>query len=135
MYTTKISNSKNHILLVSEYVSPDPNWKEKASCKNSDVSTFFPNTSSPSKLQLNKAFALCKRCPVAAYCMHEALLCYNNGIWAHSTEFQRKYYLKYIIKNGATDVTLEDAANFYKDLSDSEFYSTRKLQKVLSTEN
>jgi len=131
MYTTKISPLKSAIAIISDYVSPKTNWREQAACKNAQVNLYFPISKSPSKVELTKAFFYCKSCPVAAYCMHEALLCSHHGIWAHSTQAQRKYFLKLLSQKGVEDITLEIAQSFYNELcSNDEDFSKKFIRKL-----
>lgn len=131
MYTTKISPLKSAISIISDYVSPKNNWREHAACKDADVNLYFLNTTSPSKVQLSKAYFYCKSCPVAAYCMHEALLCSHHGIWAHSTQPQRKYFLKLLSQKGIQDITLQIAQDFYNELSSNDEDFSKKFIKKL----
>lgn len=131
MYTTKVSPLKSAIAIISNYVPPKNNWRDQAACKDAAVGVFFPAATTPTRTQLLAAYTYCKNCPVAAYCMHEALLCSHHGIWAHSTQAQRKYFLKLLSQKGVEDITLEIAESFYKELcSNDEDFSKKIVRKL-----
>jgi WhiB family redox-sensing transcriptional regulator len=62
-------------------------WHDVAACRDLDVRLFFPEEGAGSPL----ALAVCRRCPVRAACLAEALSSPGIlGIWGGTTEQQRR---------------------------------------------
>lgn len=63
------------------------NWTEYAACVDVDPELFFPvNTSAPCRSQIERAKAVCTRCPVRSECLERALETPKGyriyGVWA-----------------------------------------------------
>lgn len=74
-----------------DFLHPDVQERSKAACKGKDTEFFFPT----SALGINKAKAVCEKCPIKTPCLQFALE--NNeehGIWGGTTERRRKVLIK-----------------------------------------
>lgn len=67
-------------------------WRHYAACKGMDPEIWFPvGTNGPAILQIAKAKAVCRRCPVAAECLAWALASgTDSGTWGGMTEGERR---------------------------------------------
>lgn len=66
----------------------DFSWHQRAACKDLSADIFFPvnyNTSS-----LKEAKQICSSCPVKVECFQDAISSNVYGIWAGTTEYQRR---------------------------------------------
>ncbi|MFE9127022.1 WhiB family transcriptional regulator [Streptomyces sp. NPDC007148] len=73
--------------------SPDGNWRDHAACaREEDREIFFPKgNSGPCLIIIAEAKAVCRRCPVAEYCLRSALETDEAfGIWGGLTEQERR---------------------------------------------
>jgi WhiB family redox-sensing transcriptional regulator len=70
-------------------------WLRDAACSDEDPELFFPvGESGPAKAQLERAKAVCARCPVRERCLAWALESgQNSGVWGgtHAEERRRLY--------------------------------------------
>ena len=69
--------------------SAPPPWTRHAACADLDVAAFFPEQHG-SKGTLAAARAVCARCPVQGQCLQWALDHNETGIWAGTTDNQRR---------------------------------------------
>ena len=109
-----------------------PNWRERAACRGADLQLFFPNANTITKLnkhEVEKAYSYCERCPVAGYCMYEALINDYDGIWARSITRQRNAYIHHYFPNSLEDLTPNDAYLFYRELCGRVVDPTRRYKK------
>ncbi|MEU9336578.1 WhiB family transcriptional regulator [Streptomyces sp. NPDC048290] len=69
-------------------------WRVRGLCLREDPDLFFPIgdvTSGPVALQTDEAKAVCRRCPVRAYCLEWAVdRGPVDGIWGGTTEGERR---------------------------------------------
>jgi WhiB family redox-sensing transcriptional regulator len=67
-------------------------WRHRAGCRDEDPELFFPvGNSGPALLQVAEAKTVCRRCPVATSCLHEALERGEDaGVWGGLSEDERR---------------------------------------------
>jgi WhiB family transcriptional regulator, redox-sensing transcriptional regulator len=67
-------------------------WRHRAACRKEDPELFFPTgTSGPALGQVNKAKAVCRRCPVSTECLIWALKSGQDaGVWGGLSEDERR---------------------------------------------
>ncbi|MCX4706398.1 WhiB family transcriptional regulator [Streptomyces sp. NBC_01373] len=69
-------------------------WRDMASCRDGDPDLFFPignSSSAPSLIQVDRAKAVCRRCPVRDKCLNWAIKADPvEGIWGGTTESERR---------------------------------------------
>lgn len=68
---------------------PPPQWTRYAACADMDVSSFYPDRQG-AKEAVGVARDVCRRCPVRQACLQHALDHNEVGIWAGTTEEQRR---------------------------------------------
>ena len=66
-----------------------PGWHSEAACRGMGPGQFFPAHGQNG----TKARAICEKCPVAASCFAQAIETEAAGIWAGTTERERKRQL------------------------------------------
>jgi WhiB family redox-sensing transcriptional regulator len=68
------------------------NWRMRAVCRTEDPELFHPVSSSGHvyAAQVERAKAVCRRCPVRAECLSEALASPQDGVWGGTTEAERR---------------------------------------------
>lgn len=68
------------------------NWRERAACLRTDPELFFPiGDRGPARGQIDKAKAVCGRCPVVEQCLDWAVrVGQAEGIWGGLTESERR---------------------------------------------
>jgi len=68
------------------------NWRVRAVCRSEDPELFYPVSSSGHvyAAQVERAKAVCRRCPVRAECLSEALASPQDGVWGGTTEAERR---------------------------------------------
>ena len=68
------------------------NWRVRAVCRTEDPELFYPVSSSGHvyAAQVERAKAVCRRCPVRAECLSEALASPQDGVWGGTTEAERR---------------------------------------------
>jgi WhiB family redox-sensing transcriptional regulator len=66
-------------------------WRHRASCRDEDPELFHPiGSSGPALLQIAEAKTVCRRCPVSAHCLSEALAIKDcTGVWGGMSEDER----------------------------------------------
>ncbi|MGH8901564.1 MAG: WhiB family transcriptional regulator [Egibacteraceae bacterium] len=69
-----------------------PTWRTEAACLDEDPELFFPSGTTGSALdQVERAKAVCRRCPVAAQCLAWALgTNQQDGVWGGRSEDERR---------------------------------------------
>jgi len=67
-------------------------WRDRALCQHEDPELFFPvGTSGPALAQIERARAVCHRCPVADQCLRWALVTGQDaGLWGGLTPEERR---------------------------------------------
>lgn len=63
-------------------------WQRDALCAQADPDAWFPEQSNPAPAQV---FTVCGRCPVRRSCLAAALLRHEEGVWAGTTEADRRH--------------------------------------------
>jgi WhiB family redox-sensing transcriptional regulator len=71
---------------------PEREWRGRAACRNEPPELFFPTAESGPgyRAQVAEAKAVCRRCPVRADCLAEALARIPYGIAGGLTEHERR---------------------------------------------
>ncbi|MEE6269147.1 WhiB family transcriptional regulator [Streptomyces diastatochromogenes] len=71
-------------------------WLHAASCREEDPELFFPiGNIGPARLQIQKAKAICRRCPVQLACRTWALETeQEDGVWGGLSEAERRRQFK-----------------------------------------
>lgn len=74
----------------------DGDWREVASCKDTDPDLFFPiGTTGPALDQIEAAKAVCRACPAQAPCLEFALATNQEaGVWGATSEEERRVLRK-----------------------------------------
>jgi WhiB family transcriptional regulator, redox-sensing transcriptional regulator len=69
-----------------------PAWRAKAACLDEDPELFFPTgTTGPALEQIERAKAVCRRCPVINQCLDWALTTGQDaGVWGGKSEDERR---------------------------------------------
>lgn len=67
-------------------------WRHAAACRDENPELFFPvGTAYPALQQAARAKAVCRRCPVRANCLAEALATGQGfGVWGEMSEDERR---------------------------------------------
>lgn len=70
-------------------------WRQDAACKTMGPDIFYPTSDSHSHVEArwaqDRALAVCRRCPVAESCLHDALARRDeHGIWGGTTPDDRQ---------------------------------------------
>lgn len=67
-------------------------WRERAACRSEDPELFFPiGIDGPGLLQVQRAKAVCARCPVIAECADAAMAAgESHGVWGGMDERERR---------------------------------------------
>lgn len=70
----------------------DPDWRDRAACKDVDPDLFFPTSNTgPALDQIEAAKAVCRACPVQRICLEFAMMTnQQHGIWGGTTDEQRR---------------------------------------------
>ncbi|QMU77096.1 WhiB family transcriptional regulator [Streptacidiphilus sp. PB12-B1b] len=68
------------------------NWRDRAACLEQDPELFFPvGTAGPALVQVEKAKAVCRRCPVQRACLELAIADgEQSGVWGGLSEEERR---------------------------------------------
>jgi WhiB family transcriptional regulator, redox-sensing transcriptional regulator len=66
-------------------------WMSRGACRGEDPGLFFPLSESGSSLrQIERARAICRRCPVLTTCLPYAIDTHQEGIWGATTDDERR---------------------------------------------
>jgi WhiB family redox-sensing transcriptional regulator len=67
-------------------------WRAQGACRREDPELFFPVAEAgPALVQLDRARAICRRCPVRAECLSFALeTVQDHGVWGGTSEDERR---------------------------------------------
>ncbi len=67
-------------------------WESQAACLTSDPDLFFPiGPAGPALQQIERAKAICARCPVRCECLQLALATHQvHGVWGGTSEKERQ---------------------------------------------
>lgn len=118
--TSKRIKGTLDLLNIEDICSIDPTWREDALCRNNPnfiIDDFF--MVSITKKNIRKVLEinnLCRECPVAPECLHEALIFNYDGIWAGTTARQRKVYIQTTRNSTVEDLTIEECKQMVQDL-------------------
>ena len=68
------------------------NWRDGASCRDTDPDLFFPvGTTGPALEQIEAAKAVCRACPALEPCLEFALATnQESGVWGATSEEERR---------------------------------------------
>ena len=68
------------------------NWRDVASCRDTDPDLFFPvGTTGPALEQIEAAKAVCRACPALEPCLEFALATnQESGVWGATSEDERR---------------------------------------------
>jgi len=71
-------------------------WRQKAACLNEDPELFFPiGTTGAALDQIQRAKAICRKCPVITQCLKWALdTAQESGVWGGMSEEERRVLLR-----------------------------------------
>ena len=74
------------------YEWDDGDWRELASCRDTDPDLFFPvGTTGPAIDQIESAKAVCRQCPAQGQCLEFALATNQEaGVWGGTSEEERR---------------------------------------------
>jgi len=118
--------------IIDEQFKKDLDWRREAACAKADTQIFFPNANAITRAnrhEVERAFTLCESCPVAGYCMYEALIYDYDGIWARSLPRQRNSFIKHYFPTSLDTLTPQDAYLFYRELCGKIVDPTRRYAK------
>jgi hypothetical protein len=109
----------------------DTRWRDDAACKaliaSGELETndfFYVSINRKNISKVLQMQEMCNSCPVAAFCLHEALMFGYDGIWAGTTLAQRKTYIRYSRDNTVEGLTVEQAEDILRDLHEYNDVST-----------
>lgn len=85
----------------------DFSWHQTAACRNLSSDIFFPNNYNDSSLE--KARQICSNCPVKIQCFQDAISNNVYGIWAGTTEYQRRNIVNNYYNGEYKVVTFKEA--------------------------
>lgn len=86
-------------------------WKEQASCSSEHTSIFFSTVKSS---DTTTALQICKKCPVRADCLLEALQYDYHGVWGGSTYDQRLSITRILLNNSVASLTIDKTTDIVK---------------------
>jgi len=85
----------------------DFSWHQRAACKDLSPDVFFPNNYNDSSIK--EAKEICSSCPVKVECFQDAISNNVYGIWAGTTEHQRRNIVNNYYNGEYKVVTLKEA--------------------------
>jgi len=85
----------------------DFSWHKKAACRDLSTDIFFPNNYNDSSIK--EAKQICSSCPVKVECFQDAISNNVYGIWAGTTEHQRRNIVNNYYNGQHKVVTLKEA--------------------------
>ena len=85
----------------------DFSWHQRAACKDLSPDVFFPNNYNDSSIK--EAREVCSSCPVKVECFQDAISNNVYGIWAGTTEHQRRNIVNNYYNGEYKVVTLKEA--------------------------
>jgi WhiB family transcriptional regulator, redox-sensing transcriptional regulator len=70
----------------------EADWRELSACRQEDPDLFFPLVAAgPGLVQIERAKAVCARCPVRAECLRFAMeTAQDHGVWGGASEDERR---------------------------------------------
>jgi virulence-associated protein VapD len=106
---------------VNNFSEFDTSWRELALCKDRHdfvTDDFFYVTITRKNIHRILAIQeLCKQCPVAANCLHEAMMFNYDGCWAGYTNQQRTAYIRSERYNSVQGLTVDECASILAHLN------------------
>lgn len=81
-------------------------WQRDAACATADPEAWFPGKGSFAPAQV---LATCDACPVRRSCLASALLHREHGVWAGTTEFERRSFFR-LLRAGVPAARVLDVA-------------------------
>jgi WhiB family redox-sensing transcriptional regulator len=113
---------KGVVYLYDNDHSFDNTWREEASCRNQDLTIFFPPSNRIINLSsASQALRICHNCPVSHFCLYEAMKYNYDGIWGNTIYKQRIHFVRTELDNNLDNLTLDKAR---------EFVQTTKIENV-----
>ena len=85
----------------------DFSWHQRAACKDLSPDIFFPHNYNDSSTK--EAKEICSSCPVKVECFQDAISNNVYGIWAGTTEHQRRNIVNNYYNSEYKVVTLKEA--------------------------
>jgi WhiB family transcriptional regulator, redox-sensing transcriptional regulator len=80
-------------------------WMSRGACRGEDPALFFPLSQSGSSMrQIERARAICRRCPVLTTCLRYAMDTHQEGIWGATTDDERRAMRQSARRNAARRV-------------------------------
>jgi WhiB family transcriptional regulator, redox-sensing transcriptional regulator len=80
-------------------------WMSQGACRGEDPGLFFPLSESGSSIrQIERARAICRRCPVLNTCLRYAMDTHQEGIWGATTDDERRAMQRAARRNAARRV-------------------------------
>ncbi len=68
----------------------DQEWRDHAACRGQQTALFFPPPGGGAGVVSAEAVALCRSCPVRSQCLDYAMATQSVGIWAATTDEDRR---------------------------------------------
>ena len=73
-------------------VMEEEEWLSQANCKNADIHDFFIlRGDHHQREKRNRAYGICRACPVKMQCLDYAIVNGETGIWGGTTERERRW--------------------------------------------
>ena len=105
----------------------DDKWKQKASCKGSDLNDFFPvRIGKNNSEKVYSIMNLCEKCKVNAECLYDAIWNDSVGIWGRTTYRQRLTFFRKHLNSKRSNLTLDKCRQFISHLSSNNILPNRK---------
>lgn len=108
---------------IKNFVHFDTSWREHASCRNNDMfitEDFFYVTVTRKNISHILAMQeLCSHCPVAAACLHEAMMFNYDGCWAGFTNAQRTAYIRSERNNTVEGLSISECQDILNSMRDT----------------
>ena len=92
---------KNPLLVYTSGLEPTvgeaTSWRDRAACRNSEMTLFFPDTADV--VAIERAKQACASCPVTQECLSYAVATNETaGIWGGTTPGERRRLRRHLLK-------------------------------------
>lgn len=108
------------LLNTKEFNIFDMQWRDLAACKNHETYTtddfFYVSVTQKNSRKVAHLQELCASCPVAASCLHEAMMFGYDGTWAGLSLKQRNAYLRECRENSVEGLTVDECATILNSM-------------------
>lgn len=105
---------------INHFAQLDVSWRDDAACRNLDTIElhhfFHTSVNRKTIATISRIQELCGSCPVAANCLHEALMFNYEGYWAGFNRKQRNAYLRAERNNSVEDLTVAECRDILDNL-------------------